>query len=66
MHTQFCAQIRAHAHALVKMARVQPDPQVALELESHALNLLKLTYQFETSVRRQSLGTDGPSPPISI
>jgi hypothetical protein len=56
MHTQFCAHIRAHAYALVKMARIQPDPQVALELESVALEILKITQDYEISIRRLLLG----------
>jgi hypothetical protein len=51
MHTDFIAQIRAHAHALVKMARVQPDLELALQLESLALNLLKITHDFEVRTK---------------
>jgi hypothetical protein len=53
MHnSQFCAHIRAHAHALVRMARVQPDLELALELEALAINLLKLTHEFEIRTSR--------------
>ena len=51
MHTAFIAHIRAHAYALVRMARVQPDLELALELEAMAINLLKLVHEFETETR---------------
>jgi hypothetical protein len=54
MHTEFAAQIRAHAHALVRMARTLPDHKAA-ELESLALALLKDVHAFEVGYRRLSL-----------
>jgi hypothetical protein len=51
MHKDFLAHIRAHAHVLVRMARVQPDLELALELEALALNLLKVTHEFEAKLR---------------
>jgi len=50
MHKEFLADIRAHAHALVRMARVQPDLELALKLESMAISLLKLTHEFEKNL----------------
>jgi hypothetical protein len=54
MHTEFAAQIRAHAHALVRIARTLPDDKAA-ELESLALALLKDIHAFEVGYRRLSL-----------
>jgi hypothetical protein len=54
MHTQLVAQIRAHAHALVRMARTLPNAQAA-ELEALALSLLKNTHDFEVEHRRLEL-----------
>ena len=54
MHTEFAAQIRAHAHALVRMARTLPDDKAA-ELEALALALLKDIHEFEVGYRRSSL-----------
>jgi hypothetical protein len=51
MYTDFFAHIRAHAHALVRIARVQPDPGLALELEALAINLLKLVHDFQKQHR---------------
>jgi len=51
MHTDFLAHIRAHAMTLVRMARVQPDLELALELEALALGLLKAVHQFEKGIR---------------
>ena len=52
MHTDFVALIRAHAVALVRMARVQPDLEHALALEAIALDLLKATQEFELKIKR--------------
>ena len=54
MHTEFAAQIRAHAHALVRLARTLPDDKAA-ELEALALALLKDIHAFEVGYRRLSL-----------
>jgi hypothetical protein len=51
MHTQYCEHIRAHAQALVRLARVQPDPALAVELEAIALDLLKVTHNFEKDMK---------------
>jgi hypothetical protein len=50
MHTQFISQIRAHAHALVRIARAQLDSSLALELENIALELLKTAHDFESKM----------------
>ena len=52
MHKQFIAQIRAHAHALVRIARTQQDPALALELENIALEILKDVHEFEGQLNR--------------
>lgn len=43
----FLAQVRAHAHALVRMARSATDETAAAELERLALELLKFAHDFE-------------------
>jgi hypothetical protein len=52
MHTDFIAHIRAHALALVRMARVQPDLEHALQLEGIATDLLRLTHELESKKPR--------------
>jgi hypothetical protein len=47
MHTEHCAHIRAQAQALVRMARAQPDLQVAQELETIAFSLLQSVHKLE-------------------
>jgi hypothetical protein len=47
MAKQFIANIRAHAHALVKIARKACDPIISQELEGMALELLKEAHNFE-------------------
>jgi hypothetical protein len=47
MHTEHCAHIRAQAQALVRIARAQPDLQLALELESIAFSLLQSIHKLE-------------------
>ena len=47
MHTEFLAHIRAHAYALVGIARKQSDHSVAIELEALAIDLLRHAHEFE-------------------
>jgi len=47
MHTEFLAHIRAHAYALVRIARKQSDHSVAVELETLAIDLLRHAHEFE-------------------
>jgi hypothetical protein len=47
MAKQFIAHIRAHAHALIRIARKASDPIVSQELEGLALELLKEAHNFE-------------------
>jgi len=47
MHTTAIARIRAHALALVQMARVQSDLELALQLEAVAVDLLKASREIE-------------------
>ena len=51
MHSDFCAAIRAQAHALVLLAREQTDQTVALRLETIALDLLEAVHLYEIKVR---------------
>jgi hypothetical protein len=51
MHTDFCAAIRAQAHALVILARQQSDDKLALRLETIALDLLEAVHLYEIKVR---------------
>jgi hypothetical protein len=51
MHTEHCAHIRAQAQALVRMARAQPDLQLALELESIAFSLLQSVHNLEMTLK---------------
>jgi hypothetical protein len=50
MQTPYFAHMRAHA--LARVARIQPDSAVALELESLAINILQVTHNFEIEFRR--------------
>jgi hypothetical protein len=47
MPIEFLAQVRAHAHALVRMARSATDQHAAAELERLALEILKFAHDFE-------------------
>jgi hypothetical protein len=60
MPNAFLAQVRAHAHALVEMARSASDQTAAHELERLALELLKFAQDFE---RRRRLGISESSTP---
>jgi hypothetical protein len=51
MDTSFIAHIRAHAHALVKLARLQPDPTLAAALETLAVKLLTALHDHEMKLR---------------
>jgi hypothetical protein len=52
MYADFIAHIRAHAHALVRTARAQPDIELALQLEAMAIDLLQAAHEFEKRTRR--------------
>jgi hypothetical protein len=47
MPNEFLAQVRAHAYALVRMARSSADETAAHELERLALELLQFAHNFE-------------------
>jgi hypothetical protein len=55
MYAEYLAHIRAHAHALVRTARVQPDVGLALQLEAMAISLLQLTHEFEKKTRTPAM-----------
>jgi hypothetical protein len=55
MQKQLIEHMRAHAHALVKIARKLTDPAVSQELEALATDLLKHAHLFERDTRRSSM-----------
>jgi hypothetical protein len=48
MHKELITYLRDHAFAMVELARKESDPEIALQLEAMAVELLKRARQLDS------------------